>query len=194
VFIANVFDENGINTVGSGIGHDISMVLDNNTSETILLNDYYESDLNTYKSGKVQYQFDDLAPGPHHLKFKVWDVHNNSNEAELEFIVAESEEFAIERVLNYPNPFTTHTDFYFEHNQSCEYLNVLIQVFTVSGKLAKTINTISNTDGFRNEAISWDGKDDYGDKLATGVYVYKLSVRNPAGDQVEKFEKLVILN
>lgn len=194
VLLANIFDENGINTVGSGIGHDISIVLDNNTSETILLNDYYESDLNTYKSGKVQYQFDELSPGPHHIKFKVWDVHNNSNEAELEFIVAESEEFAIERVLNYPNPFTTHTDFYFEHNQSCEYLNVLIQVYTVSGKLAKTINTISNTDGFRNEAISWDGKDDFGDKLATGVYVYKVSVRNPSGDQVEKFEKLVILN
>lgn len=194
VFLANVFDDNGINTVGSGIGHDISVVLDNNTSETILLNDYYESDLNTYKSGKVQYQFDDLSPGPHHLKFKVWDVHNNSNEAELEFIVAESEEFSIERVLNYPNPFTTHTDFYFEHNQSCEYLNVLIQIYTVSGKLAKSINTVSNTDGFRNEAISWNGKDDFGDKLATGVYVYKISVRNPAGDQVEKFEKLVILN
>ncbi len=194
VLIAEVFDPNGINTVGSGVGHDISAVLDGDTQNSIVLNDYYESDLNTYRSGRVQYQFDELEPGNHTLKLKVWDVHNNSSEAEIEFIVAESDEFAIERVLNYPNPFTTNTSFFFEHNQSCDFLNVLIQVYTVSGKLVKSINTVSNTDGFRNEAIKWDGKDDYGDKLATGVYVYKLSVRNPSGEQVEKFEKLVILN
>lgn len=194
ILLASIYDSNGINTVGSGIGHDISAVLDHNTGNAVVLNDYYESDLNTFKSGQVQYQLDKLEPGAHHLKLKVWDVHNNSSEAEIEFIVAESEEFAIHRLLNYPNPFTTHTDFYFEHNQSCDFLNVLVQVYTVSGKLVKSINTVSNTDGFRNEAISWDGKDDYGDKLATGVYVYKMSVRNPSGEQVEKFEKLVILN
>jgi flagellar hook assembly protein FlgD len=66
-------------------------------------------------------------------------------------------------------------------------------VYSVSGKLVKTINTVSNTDGFRNEPIEWDGRDDFGDRLATGVYVYKISVRNPAGEQVQKIEKLVIL-
>ena len=101
---------------------------------------------------------------------------------------------AIDRVLNYPNPFTTFTEFYFEHNQSSEFLNVLIEIYTVSGKLVKTINTVSNTDGFRNEPIPWDGRDDFGDRLATGVYVYKVSVMNPSGDRAEKFEKLVKLN
>lgn len=194
ILVADVFDPNGINTVGNGIGHDITAVVDNDVANAIVLNDYYESDLNTYKSGRVTFPFETLEPGSHSLSLKVWDVHNNSGEAYTEFIVAESEEFAIERVLNYPNPFTTHTEFYFEHNQSCSFLNVLIEVYTVSGKLVKSINTVSNTDGFRNEPISWDGRDDFGDKLATGVYVYKVSVRNPAGDQVEKFEKLVILN
>ncbi len=192
--IASIFDENGINTVGNGIGHDISAILDDNVNNTIVLNDYYESDLNTFKSGKVNYQFDKLEPGNHKLKLKVWDVHNNSSEAEIEFVVSDNEDFAIRRVLNYPNPFTTRTEFFFEHNQSASFLNVLVQVYTVSGKLIKTINTVSNTNGFRNEPIAWDGRDDYGDRLATGVYVYKLSVRNVSGEQVEKFEKLVILN
>ena len=194
ILVASVFDENGINTVGSGIGHDITAVLDGDESNAIVLNDYYESDLNTFKSGKVQYQFDKLSPGKHNLKLKVWDVHNNSNESEIEFVVSDDEDFAIKRVLNYPNPFTTRTEFYFEHNQSCEFLNVLIQIYTISGKLVKSINTVSNTDGFRNQPIPWDGRDDYGDRLATGVYVYKLAVRNPSGEQVEKFEKLVVLN
>ncbi len=192
--IARVFDQNGINTVGTGIGHDITGTLDGDLSKTIILNDFYESDLNTYKSGRITYKFDDLEPGNHELKVKVWNVHNNSTETTTEFIVANSEKFAIERLLNYPNPFTTHTEFFFEHNQSCEFLNVKIEVFTVSGKLVKSIVTVSNTDGFRNEPIPWNGRDDFGDRLATGVYVYKISVQNPAGDQVKKFEKLVILN
>src|SRR5690606_39157197 len=133
--------------------------------------------------------FDALEPGPHTVKIKIWDVHNNSNEKSIDFVVTENDDFKIDRVINYPNPFTTHTDFYFEHNQSYSFLNVLIQVYTVSGKLVKSINTVSNTDGFRNEPIAWDGRDDFGDRLATGVYVYKISVRNEAGEQVEKFEK-----
>ena len=193
VLIANVFDKDGINTVGNGIGHDITAIIDGNTANAVILNDYYESDLNTYKSGKVQYQLDKLEPGNHTIQMKVWDVFNNSSESKIDFVVSEDENFAIRRVLNYPNPFTTKTEFFFEHNQSASFLNVLIQIYSVSGKLVKTINTVSNTDGFRNEPIKWDGRDDFGDRLATGVYVYKISVRNPAGEQVQKIEKLVIL-
>ncbi len=194
VLIAQVFDNSGINTVGTGVGHDITATLDNDPNKTFVLNDFYEADLNTFKSGRITYQFDKLEPGNHELALRVWNVHNRSSEEKTEFVVADSEEFAIERVLNYPNPFTTRTEFFFEHNQSCEFLNVMIQVYTVSGKLVKSIVTVSNTDGFRNEPIPWDGRDDFGDRLATGVYVYKISVRNPAGDQVQEFEKLVILN
>ena len=194
ILLAIISDDNGINTVGNGIGHDITAVIDGNTSEVVNLNDQYEADLNTYKSGSIRFQMDKLQPGEHNIKVKVWDVFNNSTETYTEFIVASSEKFAIERLLNYPNPFTTHTDFYFEHNQSCQFLNVLIEVFTVSGKLVKSINTTAPAGGFRIGPISWDGKDTYGDKLATGVYIYKVSVRNPSGEKVEKFEKMVILN
>lgn len=186
-------DESGINMVGTGIGHDLTAVIDDNNSQPITLNDFYESDLNTFKSGSIRYPLEDMTEGLHKLRVKVWDVHNNSGEGYTEFVVANSEEFALEHVLNYPNPFTTYTEFSFEHNQVCAFLNVQIQVFTISGKLVKTINTYSNTNGFRVEPIAWNGLDDYGDQLARGVYVYRIKVRNPAGEKVEKFEKLVIL-
>jgi flagellar hook assembly protein FlgD len=96
-------------------------------------------------------------------------------------------------VLNYPNPFTTRTEFFFEHNQPCESLEVRIQIFTVGGKLVKTINQTVNQAGFRSEGIPWDGTDDYGDRIGKGVYVYKLEVRNPTGQRGEQIEKLVIL-
>ncbi|MCZ4408084.1 type IX secretion system sortase PorU [Cryomorphaceae bacterium 1068] len=194
ILLAKIFDPNGVNTVGTGIGHDISAVLDGDVANTFILNDYYSSDLSTYQRGSVKFPFDELSPGNHSVELTVWDVHNNSSKSNIEFIVAESEGLAIERVLNYPNPFTTHTEFYFEHNQSTEFLNVLIEIYTVTGKLVKTINTVSNTEGFRNVPIPWDGRDDFGDRLATGTYVYKVSVKNPSGDKDMKFEKLVILN
>ena len=101
---------------------------------------------------------------------------------------------AISHVLNYPNPFTTHTDFMFEHNQACSYIKVKIEVFTISGKMVRIIKKTVKTEGFRVEPISWNGRDDFGDKIARGVYVYKVTAETPSGEKAEKFEKLVILN
>jgi hypothetical protein len=191
--IAEVFDENGVNTVGNGIGHDIVAILDNNTSDPILLNDYYTAILDSYQSGKVSYDFSGLSVGNHTLTFKVWDVNNNSSETSINFTVVEKQEISLDHVLNYPNPFTTKTQFFFEHNQVCETLESQIQIFTVSGKLVKTINQSVRTAGFRTEGIDWDGRDDFGDQIGKGVYIYKISVRNPEGEIAEKVEKLVLL-
>lgn len=193
LFLANVKDENGINTTGNGIGHNITLVLDDNTAEPIILNNFYEADLDTYQSGKVSYRLSELAEGPHKITFKVWDVNNNSSEATLDFTVINEQEIGISHLLNYPNPFTTNTDFYFEHNQVCNSLDVKIEIFTVSGKLVKSIFEVVNSSGFRSEGINWDGRDDYGDKLARGVYVYRLSIETDQGKKAEKLEKLVIL-
>lgn len=190
---AKLFDENGINTVGNGIGHDIKATLDGNTGNPIILNDFYESDLNTYQSGEVRYQLNELSEGTHNLALKVWDVHNNSAESYTEFVVAKAADLALDHVLNYPNPFTTRTEFFFEHNQACEFLDVEIQVFTVSGKLVKTIENIVQTDGFRSDPIVWDGRDDFGDNIGKGVYVYRVRVTTPEGASAEHFERLVIL-
>ncbi|MGZ3882850.1 MAG: type IX secretion system sortase PorU [Bacteroidia bacterium] len=191
---AEVADSSGINTVGTGIGHDISAVLDDNSSKPVILNDYYEANLNSFQSGKIKYPFSDLPEGNHRLSLKVWDVQNNSSMANTDFVVAKSADMALTHVLNYPNPFTTRTKFYFENNQCCLQLKVNIQIFTISGKVVKTISLNIKNDGFRSDGIDWDGKDDYGDKLAKGVYIYKISVSDPDNKKAEKTEKLVILN
>jgi hypothetical protein len=191
---AVVNDPSGINTVGNGIGHDIAAVLDENTNKTIVLNEYYQADLNSYQSGTIRYPFSQLDEGRHTLKMKVWDVYNNSSDSYTEFVVSQSAELALSHVLNYPNPFTTNTQFMFEHNRPCADLDVNIQVFTVSGKVVKTINQLVNCDGFRAEGITWNGRDEYDQKIGRGVYVYKIKVRTPEGYTAQAFEKLVILN
>jgi hypothetical protein len=191
---ADIFDEHGVNTVGNGIGHDITVTIDGNTSESIVLNDFYESALNSFQKGTVQYQLTDLAEGEHTLEFKVWDIYNNSSKTSIDFVVRDDQVMVLQNVLNYPNPFTTHTEFMFEHNQSCEFLDVQVQVFTVSGKLVKTIHRTIGTDTELADPIAWNGRDDYGDRIGRGVYVYKLKVTTPDGKKEEQFEKLVILN
>ncbi len=186
-------DSSGINTVGNGIGHDITITFDNNSNNLIVLNNYYESDIDDYQKGKIEYLFSELENGDHNLKLKVWDVYNNSSEENLDFIVAESENLTIKNLFNYPNPFTDQTSFYFDHNRPNEDLEILIQIFTVSGKLVKTINTIINSNAFRSEPINWDGLDDFGDIIGRGVYIYQIKVRTIDGETVKKIEKLVIL-
>jgi hypothetical protein len=193
VLLVKAFDENGINTVGNGIGHDITAIIDGKSSDPIVLNDYYSSELNSYQSGEIRYQMSELAPGRHTVLVKVWDVNNNSSSVETSFVVQEKQTPVLSNVYNYPNPFTTSTEFMFEHNQSCSTLDVQVQIFTISGKLIKTINESVNTVGFRNQGINWDGRDDFGDQLAKGVYIYHLKVKNPDGQVAEKTEKLVLL-
>lgn len=193
LLVVEAFDEYGINTVGNGIGHDITAVLDGNTGSPIVLNEYYKSNLDSYQNGKLQYTLRNLAVGPHTLDVKVWDVNNNSSTVRLEFTVTENQDVQLDHVLNYPNPFTTHTTFMFEHNQSCSALETQINIYTVSGRLVKTINQLVPTNGFRVEGIAWDGRDDFGDQLAKGVYVYQLKVTMPDGKKAQKMEKLVLL-
>lgn len=193
ILIAKLFDESGINTVGTGIGHDITAIIDEETSNPIVLNEFYEADLDTYKSGSLRYQIDQLEAGNHTLTFKAWDVNNNSSEVTVEFIVQEEQNVALRNVLNYPNPFTTSTMFMFEHNQACRYLETQVEIFTVTGRLIKTIRQDVQTQGFRAEGIPWDGKDDFGDPLGKGVYVYRVKVRTPDGETAEAMQKLYLL-
>ncbi|MCB0462103.1 MAG: type IX secretion system sortase PorU [Flavobacteriaceae bacterium] len=195
--LAKLQDENGINTA-SGIGHDIIAILDGDEANPFKLNDYYQSDVDNYQAGKVTYPFRDLEPGLHTLTFKAWDVYNNSATSEIQFVVYnQNESLVIENVLNYPNPFVNYTEFWFNHNSS-DALDVSVQIFTVSGKLVRTING-QTLGGSKNTSsvsrdIVWDGRDDFGDKIGKGVYVYKLTVRsNQINKQVEKYQKLVIL-
>ena len=194
ILYADLTDSSGINTSGNGIGHDISVVLDASGNNPVLLNDYYESNLNSYQSGRVRYPFSNLSEGDHRITFKVWDIQDNSSTGYSDFVVAQSAELALKHVLNYPNPFTTHTKFFFEYNQACQPIRVIIEIFTVTGKVVKTLQVSLTCEGFRPPGIDWDGKDDYGDKLGKGVYIYKLAILDIHNKKAEKIEKLVILN
>ena len=175
---AKVADESGINTTGNGIGHDIIAVLDEDSQDAIVLNHYYESNLDSYQSGTVSYPFADLSEGLHSLKIKVWDVYNNSSEDFTEFLVVADAGLILSNLMNYPNPFNDFTRIHFEHNQAGEDLNVRLYIFDFNGRKVKTIsNSISNA-SYSNSEFVWNGTSEGGMSLQSGIYLCKLTAVN----------------
>lgn len=193
-----LMDDNGINVSGTGVGHDIEAVLDNDDKNSFIMNDFYQAALDNYRNGEVRYPLQDLAPGKHTLKVTAWDLANNPGEAYLEFLVLENDGAVLHHVLNYPNPFTNSTQFQFEHNLPGTEMNLQIQIYTITGRLVKTIERESFvSDGYRVDDLHWDGLDDGGGQLGKGIYVYRIRVTyniNGGKEVVEsEAEKLVIL-
>ena len=197
--VVKLSDDFGINVTGNSIGHDLEGFLNENTQIATFLNDFYEAADNDYTKGEVRFPLKDLEAGKYNMRVRAWDVANNMGEGSTEFIIAGDGKIALEHVLNYPNPFTDHTCFQFDSSLAGEDLDVLIQIYTISGRLVKTLNALIPTiDGSlrQDDCIAWDGLDDYGDQLARGVYLYKVKVRTNGGSELSgesDFEKLVIL-
>lgn len=197
LFIARLSDDYGINVSSSSIGHEIVSTLNNDATKEKIMNDFYVADKDEYNKGEVRYQFDQLDPGNYTLRLRAWDISNNKAEAEIEFIVTNSEQNSISHLLNYPNPFTTSTAFMFEFDSQNNTIEAEIAIYSVSGKLVKTIREPLSPSGKRFRSDLWDGKDQYGDQLAKGVYLYKVKIYN-SFDTAKKvissdFQKLVIL-
>jgi len=193
IFIAYMEDESGINTAG-GIGHDIVAVLDGDTSNPIVMNDYYQTELDNFTKGNLHFPLRNLKAGLHTITFTVWDVYNNATTSEIQFLVVGDESITLTNVLNYPNPCVNYTEFWFTHNKPNEPLEVQVQVLTITGKVVWTKNQTITTAGFLSREIKWDTRDDFGNKIGKGVYVYKLTVKATLSNKkTEKLEKLVIL-
>ena len=198
LLIARLKDESGINTSSAGVGHDLTATIDNDASK-VVVNEGYTADVDNFRAGTVRYLYKDLAAGPHTLRLKAWDTYNNSAEGSVDFIVASTEQLALSHVLNYPNPFSSSTTFHFDQNRPGQAMDVQVQIFTVAGRLVKTLQASFPSSPahvpatLQDAQLSWDGRDDYHDQLARGVYIYRVSVRSE-GQLASKFEKLVLLN
>jgi hypothetical protein len=202
VLIATLTDSSGINTAG-GIGHDLIATLSTITPSTnssliphpstFLLNDFYRAEPDTYRRGNIRYPLGQLAPGSYSLQLRAWDVLNNPSEKTLSFVVGTGEKLRIQRVLNYPNPFTTRTAFWFEHNAPGQPLQVSVEILTLTGRIVQFLRSTTTTTGNFCRDIEWDGRDEQGQRLGRGTYLYRLRVRCAGKGEAVHLDKLVIL-
>ncbi len=189
----SLFDETGINVSGNDVGHDLTAVLDGNIEAPYILNDYYETAPNTFQRGYVTFPLTGLSNGRHTITVRAWDVNNNMGEGTVSFIVVDSNVMDIQQLGNYPNPFSNTTNFVFEHNHPGEQMDVQIEIYSTSGSLVKKIKETLTPSDSRTSEITWDGTDNNGARLPSGVYVYRLNIATEKGFKSSAYQKLVII-
>ncbi len=184
--LLSIFDEHGINITGE-LGHGITLVIDQDYQHRLDLTKNFEYDLGSFRIGTLSYQLPNLPQGEHVLGIKAWDNANNSSLVSVRVQVGAPTEFELAEVMNYPNPFSKQTSFYYRLCSSAD--RVRIEIFTLAGRLIKTVPNASGKAGI-NFSATWDGKDQDGDLVANGVYIYKVVAEKRINGQLRRNEAL----
>ncbi|MGD9930622.1 MAG: type IX secretion system sortase PorU [Mangrovibacterium sp.] len=190
VLYVRIEDETGINTVGTGIGHDITAVIDGDNSHVLVLNDYFLSDMDSHTSGSLVYPLTGLSAGEHTLRLKVWDVLNNSAEVEITFRITDALE--IEEVICYPNPLSDFTNFKFKHNRPDETLDARVEIYDYSGSMLDVIKERLRSTGNESLPMVWQVSDSQV-LVRSGAYLYRIVVVAPDGATTSKTGRMIIL-
>jgi hypothetical protein len=184
-FYANIHDENGINTVGTGIGHDLLLVIDNDPKQTYVLNNYFSASNNSYQEGQVSYKMAEQSEGAHTLTFRAWDLYNNSSTASLTFHVVKGLDPNIYSVTTYPNPVASNgvMNVDIQYDQPDEVVETSVYLYDISGKLMHS-HIQRGVDG-----ITWDMS-----QVASkpGVYIYQIKIKTATSAYVTKAGKIIV--
>lgn len=192
-FVAQITDANGINSTGNGIGHDLQLIIDGDMAKTYTLNDNFVYDFGTYTSGTTYYQIPELSAGKHTLKFRAWDILNNSSTVSLDFNVVRGLTPKLFNVGVTKNPASTSTTFIINHDRVGTTMDVDIDVFDTSGRLLWTRHESGvSTNGAYTS--TWNLCTDSGQQLQTGVYLYRVRVACEGSSQASKANKLVVIS
>ena len=191
-FVANISDKDGINATGSGIGHDLQLVIDGDLSKTYVLNDNFAYDFGTYTSGSVSFSIPELSPGQHQLTFRCWDVQNNSTTATLRFNVVEGLSPNLFDVGVTENPAKSTTTFILSHDRIGSNMEVAIEIYDVSGRQLwrHAEKGVSDSGQY---TVKWDLTTGSGSPLGIGVYLYRAKVSADGSGFASKVRKLVII-
>ena len=191
-FVAQISDKDGINASGAGIGHDMTLIIDGDMEKSYNLNDNFTFDYESYTSGQTYYALPALSEGKHTLKFRAWDILNNSSTTTLDFVVKKSIQPNIVDVYATNNPARESTTFVVAHNFCGAELDLEIDIMDASGRLlwsasereTATTNTI---------AYKWNLTTDSGAKLNTGIYLYRIKLSSNGSSYASKTQKLLII-
>jgi hypothetical protein len=168
--IADISDPDGIAILGTEPQSSIFLEFDG-SGFPVYVTDYFTYDHGSYTSGRVEYPLSEgFESGPHTVMIKAFDNLGLSASDTLRFEIVEEGLYEVSNVLNLPNPFSKSTNFIFQVTNPAE---ARLTIFTVSG-IRIWERRISALEGFNS--IYWDGRDDAGDRIANGTYLYVLEV------------------
>ena len=185
-------DPDGINTVGNGIGHDLIAIIDGEASLTYNLNNYYTSELGDYTRGTVSYRLPELSEGLHTLMFRAWDMMNNATTVTVDFEVVKGLRPRILEVTTTHSPAREHTTFMLTHDRPETEVTVKFEVFDFSGRTLWTLTEQATTPD-NHYTADWGLCTSAGQPLASGVYLYRVTVTSASGKSTSRAKKLTIL-
>lgn len=189
---AYMYDDSGINRVGSGIGHDIIVRLDDDPKTEVVLNNYFRSTIDSYKEGQLAYQFKDLEEGPHTLFFRVWDLMNNSTTKLLDFTVDKGRPTVLSTVTMYPNPARDVTYISIEHDRPTLFTKVIVSVYDMMGRKVYSEDQNTMTDNSGEFTLEWNLVGTNGHKLTPGIYIINVDMIVEGGEHSRKNLKLMV--
>ncbi len=189
VLLARVFDLNGLNATGSGIGRDMIAILDEGTEneQYLILNEFFSYDLNSFTRGSIKMPVNNLSPGSHSLKIRVWDIYNNSGEATLQFTVGES--FEVSSHFPFPNPYRDELNISFTHNMPGADLKATLVLSDASGRRFYSRESELNNVSATENRLSWSAGAG-GATMPAGIYIYTVELR--AGNKKTAFSGRLI--
>ena len=192
-FVAVLWDKRGINITGSSIGHDLTLVIDNNPLWSYNLNSYYEIIPDSDGEGMVRFSIPSLPPGIHTAEFKAWNVLNQSTTRTFSFEVVEGFKPRITNLIAAPVPARENVNFLLSHNLPESKMTINIRVYDMTGRLRWEHEATGTSDLFRALTITWDLTDGAGARLLPGVYLYRAAIRTASSTEVTEAKKLIIL-
>ena len=188
--LAIVFDSIGINAVGSGLGHEMTAILDNNPNNIIILNDFYETDINDERLGRVSYDFSNLTRGKHTLDVKVWNIFNYSSSSSLVFYVHGADTVTTQFNAS-PNPATERAILRMEHNSKDNIANARLAVFDMQGRQVRVFDAVS-CNGYVVGPVEWNLHDESGTRVTPGIYMARFEATTIDGDKITETGKIVV--
>ncbi len=188
IFVALLSDSSGINATGISVGHDIELQIDNDPNQIYVLNSYFSYDFGSYQQGRIDYQLEDLAPGRHTLRFRVWDLNNNATTQTLQFNVA-SPHLAAQQLYATHNPATTATQFVANADASHLGGTATFEVYSLLGQLLWTASSPITS---ATVSQHWDLCSTTGAPLPKGLYLYRVVLNSAAGQQSTDAQRILL--
>lgn len=183
-------DSAGINSVGSGLGHDITATLDNNGANIMVLNDFYETDFHNPKNGYINYKLTDLTPGPHTLTLKAWNIFNLSGSDTITFYVKGGDTLTIGDFYATPNPASNQTELRIEHNIPNHIAQIEIVVYNMQGMAVKHFRPEPTPGSYVITSGIWNFGSDAGYRLPQGLYIARAILTTQNGETLTATTKI----
>ncbi|MDE6279385.1 MAG: type IX secretion system sortase PorU [Paramuribaculum sp.] len=175
MFIAGVSDNVGINLSAAGVGHQMTLKLDNSTTYSDL-SLYYTPSGSSTPGGTLAYPLTDISAGRHTLTFKVWDTSGNSTSTSLDFVVDPYQAPKMFDVYTDANPASVETNFYVRHNRPNANVTVTIAVYNLLGHMVWTSTVTDRSDYLASTPINWNLHDMGGRRVNRGIYIYRVTM------------------